>query len=64
MYYELPCITNYPYIATETMFISLFYSKFLKLQNMWDLFELSNQLYEKQIVALPFEETAGGNERA
>jgi len=31
---------------------------------MWDLFELANQLYEKQIIALHFEETAGGNERA
>jgi len=31
---------------------------------MRDLFQLTNQLYEKQIIALPFEEIAGGNERA
>jgi hypothetical protein len=45
------------------MLISLFYWKFLKLKNMWDLFELTNQLYEKQIIALSFEEIADGNER-
>ena len=52
----------YSVCATETMFISIFYPKFLKLKNMWDFFKLTNQLYEKQIIALPFEEIAGGNE--
>lgn len=54
----------YSVCATEIMFISLFYWKFLKLKNMSDLFGLTNQLYEKQIIALPFEEIADGNERA
>jgi hypothetical protein len=31
---------------------------------MWDFVELANQLYEKQIIPLPFEEIAGENESA
>jgi hypothetical protein len=43
---------------------TVFYSKLLKLKNMWDFVELANQLYEKQIIALPFQEIVDGNERA
>jgi hypothetical protein len=46
------------------MFILLVYSKYFKLKNLWDLFEITNQLYEKQIIVLSFEEIAGGNDRA